>query len=361
MLTFFKLSSIYIAIIAFVETQLGGHGVLGNVLAESTALKISAYYLIMAHLTITMMSLSFHRYHTHKGIIINKYVDAFMNVWLWMVTGMARRDWVSIHLYHHAHSDKDKDPHSPVKKGFWRVFLFGAVDYAKAKNNPEVVRIKNNIEASKMDLFFEKHSFLGLGILSAFSIAGLGVAWGSLFSVLHFTISPLFAVGGVNALAHTWGYRNHDSKDNSRNIGFLVPLNFIICGELDHNNHHAVPRSSSFRHKWYEFDIGYVYIKVLEFFGLVEVKNAYTTTSLKADLAKEFQKQFQALMEENAEFKKKLEQMARELNTTYQELIAQIKAYLAGKKIELEAPVKEFAAEVKRIIKTNYRLNLSYS
>ncbi len=350
----------YIGIVFSTNTFIGTEGLYGSVLAENGSLKVIIYYLVLAHLTITMMSLSFHRFHTHKGVIINKYIDWIMQTWLWAVTGMAKRDWVSIHIYHHAHSDKEKDPHSPVQKGFWRVFLLGVVDYTKAKENPEVIRIKNNISANKMELFYENYSLLGIILLSVVSIIVVGPFWGSILAVLHFSISPLFAVGGVNAIAHTWGYRNHDFTDNSRNIGFLAPLNFIICGELDHNNHHAHPRSCSFRHKWYEFDIGYFYLNLMHFLGFAEIKNAYTTTTLKKELSLEFQKQFQALIEKDYRFRKKLEQLAQELNTTYQELVAQIKAYIAGQKVKLEGPVRELAAEIKRTIIANYRLNLSY-
>jgi len=175
-------------------------------------------------------------------------------------------------------------------------------------------------------------------------------------ALINFSISPLFAVGGVNALAHWLGYKNHKSGDNSRNIGFLFPLNFIICGELDHNNHHAHQKSCSFRHRWFEFDIGYLYILLLAKVKLAKVMNAYTPKNLKEEISE----QLQTLLEKDFRFKKRFNELCHELNVSYQELLKQSEDYLKGKKVELETPVKEFLAEVRRTIWANMKLNLSY-
>lgn len=232
------------------------------------------YFLVwclLAHITITAMSLSFHRMHTHKGVVLNDTLDRFFQIWLWLTTSMNKKDWVSVHIYHHAHSDKEKDPHSPVLKGFFRVFFLGALDYTRAAKDPEVMRIQKNIPENKMEAFIRKYHLLGPVITGIFLLLILPVIPALCLTLSIFLISPLLAVGGVNTIAHTFGYRNYKSSDNSRNIGFLFPLNFIICGELDHNNHHAHPKSCSFRHKWYEFDIGYFYISLFKIFGLAKV------------------------------------------------------------------------------------------
>ena len=211
----------------------------------------------MTHITITAMSISFHRYHTHKGVILNKYVDFLMQFHLWVVTSMSKLDWVSVHMYHHAHSDKEKDPHSPVHKGFWHVFLKGAWDYNTAKSWDDVVKIRKRLPVNKFETYVAENLMIGPYFLTLVIIVLFGIEYGVAICLINYFISPIFAVGGVNALAHFAGYKNHKSGDNSRNIGFLIPLNFMICGELDHNNHHAKQKSCSFRHKWYEFDIGY--------------------------------------------------------------------------------------------------------
>lgn len=355
--TILKLVSAYIAALILIPKLIGTNGIWESAFLESSTLKVILYVVAMSHVTITFMSLSFHRYHTHRGIVINKSLDTFMQVWLWLVTSMSKMDWVSVHIYHHAHSDQEKDPHSPVKKGFWRVFSLGVFDYTKAKHDSEVLKIRKTIKSNKLEDFISKNLLLGPIILSAINLVVFGPKYGTVLSIINFSISPLFAVGGVNAVAHTWGYKNHKTTDNSRNIGYLFPLNFIICGELDHNNHHARPKSCSFRHRWFEFDIGYFYIKLMSLFGLVDIKNAYTTKTLKVELAVKVQE----LLESDFRFHKKLEEMSEELNMSYQELKAKVVAYVEGKKIELEAPVKELISELKRTIRANMRLNLSYN
>jgi stearoyl-CoA desaturase (delta-9 desaturase) len=263
----------------FVAAAFGSHGLFGGLLLTGAAWKISLYLILMTHLTITAMSLSFHRQYTHQGVAFAKGIDRIMQSWLALTTGMSKRDWVSVHIYHHAHSDQELDPHSPKQKGLARIFFFGVYDYVLAKKLPDVLKLRKKIPEDRFEAFLERNSLIGpIFTASALTIA-FGPAMGGLLALLTFLISPFFAVGGVNAIAHAIGYRNYNTTDESRNIGFLFPLNWMICGELDHNNHHAHPRSCSFRHRWYELDIGYVYIRMLSAVGLAKIKTAH---SLKA-------------------------------------------------------------------------------
>jgi stearoyl-CoA desaturase (delta-9 desaturase) len=239
------------------------------------ALWIAAYCILMSHLTITAMSLSFHRQHTHQGVKLHPAVDFVMQTWLWLFTSMSKRDWVSVHVYHHAHSDDERDPHSPVQKGLWNIFFLGVPAYSRAKHWPEVRQIRRRLAVNRWEAYFERNLFVGPVILVGLNLCIFGPLTGGLVSLFNFAISPLFAVGGVNGLAHYVGYRNHVTRDNSRNLGFLVLLNWIVCGELDHNNHHHSPKSCSFRHRWFEFDIGFLYLRVLSWIGLAELKHVY--------------------------------------------------------------------------------------
>jgi len=260
---------------ALITIAFGSGGLFPNVLATGAAWKVALYVFFMTHFTITAMSLCFHRSHTHQGVVFSKWIDRPMQAWLALTTGMSKRDWVSIHIYHHAHSDQELDPHSPKQKGLARIFFLGVYDYVVAKDWPEVVKLRKKIPEDRFEKILNDNPVIGpIFTATALSIA-FGPAWGAALSLLTFMISPLFAVGGVNALAHAFGYRNYQTTDESRNLGFLVVLNWMICGELDHNNHHAHPRSCSFRHRWYEFDIGYAYIKILSALGFAKIKTAH--------------------------------------------------------------------------------------
>jgi stearoyl-CoA desaturase (Delta-9 desaturase) len=250
---------------------IGERGLWGTWFETHTVLKMGVIWVLTAHLTITAMSLAFHRSHTHQAVKLNLVVDSLMQIFLWSTTSMSKLDWVSVHIYHHAHSDTDRDPHSPKQKGVLSVFFMGAVDYSRAKHWPEVLKIRSRIPTNALERFIADHLFLAPVVLGSALMFAFGPSYGLILMGLTFAISPLFAVGGVNALAHYAGYQNYDSKDESRNIGFLFPLNWVICGELDHNNHHKFPRSPSFRHRWFEFDIGWVYLSIFKWLRLAKI------------------------------------------------------------------------------------------
>lgn len=265
----------YLGFAGIVHQLLGSRGVFVSAFEGSPLLKLGLYLFFMTHLTITAMSLCFHRAHTHKGVKFHPVLDSAMQIWLWATTSMSKLDWVSVHVYHHAHSDQPLDPHSPVQKGLARVFFLGVADYSRAKSHPEVLKIRNRLPVNRLERHIADHLFQAPIVLGALLMVAFGPLWGLILMTTTFLISPIFAVGGVNALAHWFGYRTYKTTDNSRNLGFVFILNWMICGELDHNNHHSHPSSCSFRHKPWEFDIGYAYIWLLSRVGLAEIRHVH--------------------------------------------------------------------------------------
>jgi stearoyl-CoA desaturase (delta-9 desaturase) len=261
----------WVAAAQLISGSIGTNGLFGTWFEAHGVLKMAAIWILMSHLTIVCMSIAFHRSHTHQAVKLHPIVDYPMQTFLWIITSMSKLDWVSVHIYHHAHSDTENDPHSPSQKGLLRVFFLGAFDYTRAKNWPEVLKIRARLPANRYERYIAQHTFQGPMVFSLLLMLVFGPTYGSILSLLNFSISPLFAVGGVNALAHAIGYQNYDSKDESRNLGFLFLLNWIISGELDHNNHHKYPKSPSFAHRWFEFDIGWVYIRIMRTVGLATV------------------------------------------------------------------------------------------
>jgi stearoyl-CoA desaturase (delta-9 desaturase) len=192
-----------------------------------------------------------------------------MRFWLWLTTSMVTEEWVAIHRQHHKASDTHGDPHSPAVYGIWRVFFGGAFLYAKAKKDRVLIArmstgcpddwIENNL--------YKKHTSLGIILMLLINLCLFGL-WGWLVWGIQMIWIPLWAAGVINGLAHWWGYRNYDSKDTSRN---LLPWGILIGGEELHNNHHG-GQNAKLSSKWYEFDIGWMYITILKKLGLATVR-----------------------------------------------------------------------------------------
>ena len=225
--------------------------------------------LVMTHITIVCVTVYLHRHQTHLALELHPSVSHFMRFWLWLTTGMVTKEWVAIHRKHHQACETETDPHSPQVYGFWTVLLSGAFLYAQATNNREMIEqygrgtpddwMERNVYTK-----YNKWGFLLLLIIEVALFHG----WGLVMWLVQMAWVPFHAAGVINGVGHWWGYRNTDTKDRSHNI---IPWDFWIGGECLHNNHHANPAGAKLSHKWWEFDIGWMYIRVLETLGLVRV------------------------------------------------------------------------------------------
>ena len=224
------------------------------------------YVLVMTHITIVCVTLYLHRGQTHRGLEFHPAVSHFMRFWLWLTTGMVTKQWVAIHRKHHQSSDKEGDPHSPHVYGIWRVVFGGALLYHEASKNKAMIDqygvgtpddwMENNI--------YSKHSIAGIMIMLAINILLFG--WiGLLLWGIQMIWIPFWAAGIVNGVGHWFGYRNTDTKDRSKNISIF---GIIIGGEELHNNHHAEPANPKLSRRWFEFDIGWMWFKILNKFRL---------------------------------------------------------------------------------------------
>jgi stearoyl-CoA desaturase (Delta-9 desaturase) len=225
----------------------------------------------MTHITIVCVTLYLHRGQTHRGITFHPVVAHFMRFWLWLTTGMVTKQWVAIHRKHHQNSDKEGDPHSPHVYGIWRVVFGGALLYHEASKNKAMI---DQYGVGTPDDWMEqniysKHSRTGIMLMLAINIILFG--WiGLLLWGIQMIWIPFWAAGIVNGIGHWWGYRNTNTKDNSKNISIM---GIIIGGEELHNNHHAEPANPKLSRRWFEFDIGWMWFKILEKLKLARVKN----------------------------------------------------------------------------------------
>ncbi|MDY0272462.1 MAG: fatty acid desaturase [Advenella sp.] len=243
--------------------------------------------LVLTHITIVAVTVFLHRSQTHRGLDLHPIISHFFRLWLWLTTGMVTKEWVAIHRKHHAKCEKEGDPHSPVVYGIEKVMWQGAELYREESANEETLKryghgtpddwLERNI--------YTRHSGLGIILTLIVDVLLFGAAGLAVWAVQMAWI-PFWAAGVVNGLGHYIGYRNFSSPDTSTN---LFPIGIIIGGEELHNNHHAYGTSAKFSSKWYEFDIGWLYIKLMSYVGLAKVRKVAPKLKLeqKPDLVTE--------------------------------------------------------------------------
>ena len=229
------------------------------------------YTLILTHITIVCVTLYLHRSQAHRGVTFHPVVAHFMRAWLWLTTGMITKQWVAVHRKHHRFSDEPGDPHTPHVYGIGRVLFKGAFLYHDASKDKAMV---DTYGAGTPDDWIERnlyssHSRLGIGILFVLNLILFGWVGAIIWGIQMIWI-PFWAAGVINGVAHWWGYRNGETKDRSTNIS---PVGIIVGGEELHNNHHLDPASPKFSRRWFEFDIGWFYIRVLQSLKLAKLKN----------------------------------------------------------------------------------------
>jgi stearoyl-CoA desaturase (delta-9 desaturase) len=225
--------------------------------------------LALTHVTIAAVTIYLHRSQAHRALDLHPLVANFFRAWLWLTTGMQTRDWVSIHRKHHAKCETTEDPHSPQTRGIRTVMWSGAELYrAEAKNEETLARYGHGTPNDWVERnVYSKYTWQGCGVMLVTDLVLFGVAGLAVWAVQMIWI-PFFAAGIVNGVGHYWGYRNYDAPDASTNIS---PLGILIGGEELHNNHHTYPTSAKFALRWFEFDLGWVYIRALQAVGLAKV------------------------------------------------------------------------------------------
>jgi len=255
-------------------------GFLANGLLDLSWWQILLFTLVMTHITIIGVTVYLHRCQAHRALELHPAVAHFFRVWLWMTTGMLTGQWAAIHRKHHAKCETEEDPHSPQTRGIWKVLLEGAELYrCEAKNEETLRKFGHGTPNDWMERnVYTRYPILGISLMMVIDVALFGIVGLSVWAVQMIWI-PFWAAGVVNGLAHWWGYRNFNSADASTNI---FPLGILIGGEELHNNHHTYATSAKLSNKWYEFDIGWMYIRIMSAFKLAKVKKIAPTPRLSA-------------------------------------------------------------------------------
>ncbi len=232
--------------------------------------------LVLTHITIAGVTIFLHRCQAHRALDLHPVVSHFFRFWMWLTTGMITKEWAAIHRKHHAKCETPDDPHSPQVHGINKVLWTGVVLYVRESRNRDTIEryghgtpddwIERNL--------YSRHEKLGVTLLLLIDIVLLGAISGALVWLVQIAWIPFWAAGVINGIGHWFGYRSFKVADASTNI---VPWGILIGGEELHNNHHAYGTSAKLSNKWYEFDIGWMYIRILETFGLAKVKKIAPT------------------------------------------------------------------------------------
>ncbi len=226
---------------------------------------------ILTQVTIAGVTLYLHRCEAHRALDLHPVVRHFFRLWMWLTTGMITKEWAAIHRKHHAKCETAEDPHSPQVYGIGRVLFGGVFLYVKESHHPETMQRYGHgtpddwIERT----IYTPHHKKGILVMLLADIALFGALPGVLIWGIQMAWIPFWAAGVINGIGHFWGYRKFQTEDASTNI---VPVAAWIGGEELHNNHHAFPTSAKFSVQWYEFDLGWLYIRVLSALGLARAK-----------------------------------------------------------------------------------------
>jgi stearoyl-CoA desaturase (delta-9 desaturase) len=282
--------------------------------------------LALTQVTIACVTIFLHRHQAHRALDLHPLPSHFFRFWLWLATGVVTKEWASIHRKHHAKCETEEDPHSPIILGIRKVLLQGYELYRKEASNKETMErygygtpddwLERNL--------YGKHSALGISLMLVIDVLLFGPIGLTIWAVQMAWI-PVNAAGIINGAGHYWGYRNFQCADASTNI---LPLAIFIGGEELHNNHHAYASSAKLSSKWYEFDIGWGYIRILQIFGLAQVKKL--APQLRLNLTKTVcdMETLQAVIANRYEVTAKY---AKSLKQTYSEEIARLKLQASDK------------------------------
>ena len=232
--------------------------------------QIVLYTLATTHVTIAAVTIFLHRSQAHRALDLHAIPSHFFRFWLWIGTGMVTKEWVAIHRKHHAKCETVDDPHSPQTRGLDTVMWRGAELYrAESRNAETLKKFGHGTPDDWMERnVYTRYGWQGVGLMLILDLALFGAVGATVWAVQMLWI-PFWAAGVVNGVGHFWGYRNFEAQDASTN---LVPWGLVIGGEELHNNHHTYPTSAKFSVKPYEFDVGWVYIRLMQTLGWATVK-----------------------------------------------------------------------------------------
>ncbi len=294
--------------------------------------KIVVATLVMTHVTIAGVTIYLHRCQAHRALDLHPIPAHFFRLWLWLATGMQTKDWAAIHRKHHAKCETEEDPHSPQTRGIKKVFWQGAELYRIEAANVETLEkyghgtpddwLEHNV--------YSRFRWQGAGIMLVLDWIFFGLGAGTTVWAVQMIWIPLLAAGVINGIGHYWGYRNFDCADASRNV---IPWGILIGGEELHNNHHTYATSAKLSSKWYEFDIGWMYIRILSALKLATIKKVAPKPKFEMPRPHVDLENLQAVIANRYDVMAKF---AKSIKQAYRDEVAHLKTASADKLAEMK-------------------------
>jgi stearoyl-CoA desaturase (delta-9 desaturase) len=283
--------------------------------------QVLLFTLVTTHITIAGVTIFLHRSQAHRALDLHPVVAHFFRFWLWLGTGMVTKEWVAIHRKHHAKCETVDDPHSPQVYGLKKLLLEGVELYrAEAKVPATLAKYGHGTPDDWVERnLYSRFSWQGVGLLLIVDLLLFGAIGAAVWAVQMAWI-PVTAAGIINGVGHYWGYRNFEAPDASTNIS---PWGVLIGGEELHNNHHTYPTSAKLSIKPYEFDIGWLYIRLLQMAGMAKVRKTAPRLALGQVKAVADDKTLEALIANRYEV---MARYAAEMKRTAGAELARLKA-----------------------------------
>ncbi|HXS95191.1 MAG TPA: fatty acid desaturase [Candidatus Limnocylindrales bacterium] len=212
------------------------------------------------------ISMGYHRLHTHRSYQVPRWMEYFFAVCGALTLEGGPLFWVAVHRLHHQKSDQPGDPHSPRDGAFWSHMGWILFGETKHNNTKLMAKYAPDVARHKFYLWLNNWHWLPAVFLTVllYVIGGWPMMlWGSFFRIVF----GLHATWAINSATHMFGARRFTTRDDSRNVWWIALFTF---GEGWHNNHHAHPTSARHGLAWYEFDLSWIQIKLLDMFGLAK-------------------------------------------------------------------------------------------
>lgn len=245
-----------------------------------TAFDVSLFWAMWFVVGCLGITTGYHRHYTHRSFTAVRPLRIVMGLAGSMAGQGPLIYWVALHRLHHQNSDTLDDPHSPninrdSARGIFRAFVRGHLGWVKDHQTPSLRKLAPDLLRDNIAVWvndqYRLAMTLGLllpmlaGFLWYHRLSGAiaGLLWGGF---LRLCIGNQI-VWAVNSVGHRWGRTAYNTGDFSRNNALLALLSW---GEGWHNNHHMNPASASLGHRWWQVDFGFILIRLLKKFRLVE-------------------------------------------------------------------------------------------